>query len=427
MATLDESFFYYEPCKAAYNRILTISKKRGRIISYNDLLEDPSLDEEFRDVLRENKPRPAKTADDAKELIDGLDKYRKTRSMFFMAKEVLEKLKEPKVDVDVLLDDVTNAITKTRSKENVGDLVQSIGKDANALGLIDEALSTEDDILVKTGFKEFDTKNGGLPAEGVLLLAATTSGGKSAMRMNLLRNIYKLNSLSCLTVSLEMNAKKETRRLMSSLTGIPYWKFVKQVLTADERKQTRREWKRFHKFGVENDCRYAVLCPTRGLTITSLLMLVKPYGYNVIAIDYISLLDGLSDDNQWRVLSEITRECKIFSAENKCLVVLLAQLDSEDDRVRYSKGITENVDNAWVWNYSKPEQRELKVLPIKQLKARDQELFSFDLKENFGFMQVLNPEDDGGVDTSGGSAGTQDSDEDPLGEKSLNYADTGVE
>lgn len=425
MSTLDDSFFYYEPCKAAYKRILTISKKRGRIISYDDLLEDPSLDEEFRDVLRENKTRSAKTSDAARELIDGLDKYRKTRSMFFMAKEILDKLKEPKVDVDALLDDVTNSITTTRSKENVGDLVQSVGKDANALGLIDEALSTEDDILLKTGFKEFDERNGGLPAEGVLLLAATTSGGKSTLRMNLLRNIYKLNKVSCLTVSLEMNAKKETRRLMSSLTNIPYWKFVKQKLSDAERKETRREWRRFHKFGVDNECRYAVLCPTRGLSITSLLMLVKPYGYKVIAIDYISLLEGLSDDNQWRVLSEITRECKVFSAENKCLVVLLAQLDSEDDRVRYSKGITENVDSAWVWNYSKPEQRELKVLPVKQLKARDQELFPFDLKENFGFMQVLNMDDDGGVDDSKPS-GTEN-DDDPLGEKHINYGDSGVE
>lgn len=428
-SAVDESFFHYPPCKAAYERIKSISKKRGKIVSYADLLEDPSLDEEFRDVLREAKRISAKTEEAAKELVTGLDKYRKTRELFFMAKNVLDKLKETKVDVDGLLDEVTNAVAKTRSRENIGEIILSVGKDATGLDLIDEALSTEDDVMLKSGITELDERNGGLPSEGVLLLAATTSGGKSAVRMNLMKNLYLLNNISCLTVSLEMNAKKETRRLLSSLTGIQYWKFTKKKLDAGERKESRRAWKRFHNHGVEHDCNYALICPTRGLTITSLLMLVKPYGYKVIAIDYISLLEGLSDDRQWQVLSEITRECKVFSAENHCLVVLLAQLDSDDDRVRYSKGITENVDNAIIWNYSKPEQRELGILPTKQLKARDGELFPIDLVERFDIMTVFNPGDKmpekvaQSVSSSSTAAPEVD---DPLGEQPIDYGDTGV-
>lgn len=346
-----------------------------------------------------------------------------------MAKNVLDKLKETKVDVDGLLDEVTNSVARTRSRENVGEMILSVGKDATGLDLIDEAMSTEDDVLLKTGFKDFDEINGGLPAEGVLLLAATTSGGKSAVRMNLLKNMYLLNKVSCLTVSLEMNAKKETRRLLSSLTGIPYWKYTKQKLDVADRKASRRAWKKFHNHGVENDCSYALVCPTRGLTITSLLMLVKPYGYKVIAIDYISLLEGLSDDRQWQVLSEITRECKVFSAENHCLVVLLAQLDSDDDRVRYSKGITENVDSAWIWNYSKPEQRELGILPAKQLKARDGQLFPFDLIERFDIMSVFNPGDKmpEKVAQAVSSGTTTPEVDDPLGEQPIEYGDAAVD
>lgn len=429
-SAVDETFFHYPPCKAAYERIRSISKKRGKIVSYNDLLEDPALDEEFRDVLREAKRISARTEDAAKELVTGLDKYRKTRELFFMAKNVLEKLKETKVDVDLLLDEVTNAVTKTRSRENVGEIILSVGKDATGLDLIDEALSTEDDVMLKTGFKDFDEINGGLPAEGVLLLAATTSGGKSAVRMNLMKNMYLLNKVSCLTVSLEMNAKKETRRLLSSLTGIQYWKYTKQKLDAAERKASRRAWKKFHTHGVENECNYALICPTRGLTITSLLMLVKPYGYKVIAIDYISLLEGLSDDRQWQVLSEITRECKVFSAENHCLVILLAQLDSDDDRVRYSKGITENVDSALIWNYSKQEQRDLGILPVKQLKARDGQLFPFDLVERFDIMTVFNPGDkmpEKGPQAGPSTESVSPNEDDPLGEQPIDYGDAAVD
>lgn len=427
LASVDESFFHYEPCKAAFNRLITVSKKRSKIISFDDLLEDPALNEEYRDILREYKKKPVKTDDQAKQLLHSLDDYRKTRHLYYMAKNIIDTLKEPEVDVDALLDETTDKLTETRSRESMADLVFTIGADANAEDLAEQAMSPEDEMLLKSGFTEFDERNGGLPSEGVMLLAATTSGGKSVTRMNMMANIYKLNSVSVGTVSLEMNAKKETRRLLSKLTGIAFWKFNKKRLKKEEKDAARLAWKKFHKFGVKNNCGYSLLCPTRGLSIQQLLMLVKPYKWKVLAIDYISLLEGADAADQWKVLSTITRECKVFSAENHCLVILLAQLDSEDDRIRYSKGILEHADNAWIWNYTKQEQRDIKTLPIKQLKARDQELFSFDLKEHFEIMTVLNPSDptpqikDLNDPSSGGSGKTGDDDVDPLKDENVEY------
>ena len=181
--------------------------------------------------------------------------------------------------------------------------------------------------------------------------------------------------------------------MASSLTQIPLWKFLKKRLTKEERIQAKKRLREFHRFGEENQCKFSLLCPNSSINISQLLMMIKPYGYKAVAIDYVSLLEGVSADNQWMVLSDIVRECKIFSEETGCLVVLLAQLDSNDDRIRYSKGMLEHSDNCWVWNYSKPEQRELKTLPVKQLKARDQELFGFDLRESFETMSVFNPDD----------------------------------
>lgn len=395
MASLDESYFHFEPTKAAYKRLQVVAQKRSRILSYDELLEDPALNEEYRDVLREYTKKSIREVEDAVLLLDHLDEYRKTRALYHMAKDIIDTLKKPEVDVDKLIDNVTNQLTLTRSRESMKDAVLSVGKDGNALDLVKEALSLEDDLLLKTGITEFDERNGGLPAEGVFLMAATTSGGKSAVRMNLMKNMYYLNKIDVGTVSLEMNAKKETRRLLSNLTGIPLWKFNKKKLSDAERKQCRVAWKKFHKYGVEHGCRYSLMCPTRGMTISQLLMLMKPYRFKVLAIDYISLLDGVDAQDQWKVLSAITRECKVFSSETKCLVILLAQLDSDDDRIRYSKGILEHCDASWTWNYSKPEQRDLKVLPIQQKKARDQELFPFELKENFECMQVFNMDDKG--------------------------------
>ena len=62
----------------------------------------------------------------------------------------------------------------------------------------------------------------------------------------------------------------------------------------------------------------------------------------MLGIDYVSLLDGVDEKDQWKALSAIVRQCKLFSAENHCLVIALDQLDSDDDRIRYSKGMLEH-------------------------------------------------------------------------------------
>ena len=394
LSSLNQDFFYYEPCKAAFSRIHTIAKKRGHIMTYTELLNDPALSEEFRDILRDSEARIALDKDKAERLIATLDKYRKIRMIYDMSKNAIEKLKADKVDIDDLLNESTAFLTKARSKESLHNIMFTIGKDANALDLIDSALDPTEDPLFKTGFKEFDDRNGGLPTEGVFIMAATTSGGKSTVLMNMLANMYELNNISVANISLEMNEKKITRRFLSRLTKIPFWKFMKKQLSTEERRQAKRAWRKFHAHGEKNDCMFTVVCPTTGVTCTEALTLMRPYGYKVIGIDYIGLLEGADSDDQWRMLNNIARECKIFSGENHCLIILLAQLDDATDKLRYSKGMAEHADNVWRWNYASPEKRESKQLEIVQMKGRDQELFPFVLKEHFEIMSVFNPEDE---------------------------------
>lgn len=403
LSSVDESFFQFEPCLAAYRRLAKVAKARARILTYTELLSDPALDEDFRDILRENTVPICKTVEKSHHLIEKLDTFRKIRSLYGLAKMITKSMDDPAVDIDDLLDKVTDQLTEARSRQEIHDLVHAIGRDANAVDLVDDALSMEDEVLLKCGFSEIDEKNGGVVSEGVMLLAATTSGGKSTMLMNLLTNMYRLNKISVANVSLEMNERKITRRLLSMLTKIPYWKFVKKKLSDEERRAAKRAWKKFHRFGEVNDAQYAFICPKHSVSITQLLTLMKPYGYKVIGIDYVSLLDGVDEKDQWKALSAIVRQCKIFSSENKCLIILLAQLDSDDDRIRYSKGMLEHADAAWTWNYYKPEQRESKIIPVRQLKARDQELFPFELREMFEVMSVENMNGDATVDESAAS------------------------
>ena len=394
LASLTPDFFYYEPTRAAFQRIQTVAKKRGFIVSYTELLEDPALNEEFRDIIRDNPATTIHAPDKADRLVQNLDKYRKVRTLYEMSKRTLEALKAESVEVDELLDKVTSDLTEARSRQKMQNLIHTIGHEANALDLVDKALDPSVETLYKTGFTEFDERNGGLPTNGVLLLAATTSGGKSAVLMNMLTNMYFLNKVSVANFSLEMDEKKITRRLLSRQTQIPFWKFVKGMLSPEERKKAKRAWREIHKFGEENECMYSLICPTHSVSSTEALTLVRPYGYKIIGLDYVGLMTGADGDDQWKALGRIVRECKIFSKENDCLVIVLAQLDAGTEKVRYSQTMLEHADNMWKWNYSTPEKRETKILDIIQGKGRDQELFNFPLKEAFEIMSVLNLDDE---------------------------------
>lgn len=411
LSTLNDSYFQYGPCKAAFRRLKKVAEKRSRVLDYDDLLEDSSLDEEFRDILREDKKKPAKTLEQAKDLLDQLDDYRKMRVAYSCAKEITERLKETKVDPAELLDMMAGKVSEARARENLQDKIVTFGKDGNVEGLLKEVLDPTDEPLLTTGFTEFDTRNGGLPAEGVFILAGTTSGGKSVIRMNLCEYMYYKNNKNVLSVSLEMNEKKEARRLASSLSRVPLWKFIKKQLSKDDRRAVKKAWRDFYDHGEKNDCRYSLFCPTRSLSSRDLFTLLGPYKFDVVAIDYVGLLEGVDEKDQWKTLSAIVRQAKIYSSENHCLVIVLAQLDSEDDRIRYSKGMLEHADACWTWNYSRPEQRELKEIPMQQRKARDQELFPFVLKEQFEIMRVTNPDGVAANHSSGEDYDGSDDDE----------------
>lgn len=192
-----------------------------------------------------------------------------------------------------------------------------------------------------------------------------------------------------------MGDKQEMQRLLARISGVHFWKIKQNKLSPKDKQLINKAYEKFKQHGIDNSCVFSSISPTRSMRIDDALRAVKPYGYDVIGIDYVSLLEGVDEDNQWRVLSSIVRDCKVFSRETKCLVIVLCQLDAETDRLRYSKGMKEHADVMWAWNYTKKEQRELKVLPINVDKARDGELFGFELAERFEVMTVENMVDDG--------------------------------
>lgn len=396
LGSLNKDHFHFQPTLAAFNRIDTLAKKRFEIIDASALVADPVIDEDLRDVLKQQlkKSKGCKSKKQVRSMLEVLERYRKIRAVYGIAKSSFEELEKPDIDIEHLLGEVTEAVARANSNLAEDQFFLHFGKNDTSEDVVEKILNRTKPSRIKTGFIEYDNRNGGFPEEGVVILSATTSGGKSVVAMNLQYNLYMLQNKSTVRVSLEMGDEQETQRLASHITGINFNKFKEARLTIAEKTQVREAFKKFRQHGIDNDIAFTTVSPTVGMTSESTFRMLKPFGYQVVFIDYIGLFEGVDQDAQWRILSATAADAKRFSRQGKkCLVVILAQLDDTSDKLRYSKGIKEHADTMWQWNYSRPEQRELRILPIYVSKDRDGEVFNFELAERFDIMTAENMPD----------------------------------
>lgn len=413
LGKLNKDLFHNPVARAAFERIDRLAKKRFKIVSFKSLLEDPSLDEDIRDALAQVKEKPCAKRSIMVETLTTLEEFRKIRVVANAVEQVVEKLEGSAVDTEAMLMDLTTAVAKANMSKQEDEFFLHFGSQANNDDIIDAICRNETLPRVKTGYTEYDKVNGGFPESGVVILAATTSGGKSTVAMNICRHMFMVNNLSTFRITLEMQAIQETQRLMAHMTGVPLRKFSQAMLDANDKVKVRKAKEQMDAHGKKHGINYTTLSPKANLTMDDCIRLSKPFGYKVLVVDYIGLLAEEDNTDQWKSLMNAARVAKNYTRETGTLVILLAQLDDEKEKLRYSKGMKEHADVLWQWNYSKPEQRELGIIPIDVSKDRDGQLMRFELTERFDIMTAFNPEDaqpDGG---RGGSIEFEDDEEKP--------------
>jgi len=409
LGKLTKDHFHTPVMRRAFERITTLARKRFKIVSWKSLLEDPSLDEDFREILAETDESPCLKKSQMKETLETLEEFRKIRVMQSVAERIYMAIEQTSVDAESLLLEVTQEFTKATAAKHQDVSFLRFGKDANSKAITDQICRNETLPRIPTGLGEYDKTNGGFPDTGVVFLAATTSGGKSIVSMNIGLQMFLKQKLSVFRVSLEMQEIQESQRLYSHMTGIPLKKFKHAKLNSEDKRKVRAAEKMLAEHGEKHGIHHTIHCPKGGLSMEETLQLAKPFGYKVIIIDYIGLLNEDSGKEQWKSLMDAARIAKNYTQETGALVILLAQLDDEKEAMRYSKGMKEHADCVIQWNYSKPEQREIREIPMLVSKDRDGETnFMFNMEERFDIMSVYNP----GQQPSGSGGGNLEFDDD---------------
>ncbi len=204
----------------------------------------------------------------------------------------------------------------------------------------------------------------------------------TSMAVNLMRNMSEFYGKNCALVSLEMSAEQMLARLKAILTGISRTKISLRRLTANERLKVKNAYKSFVLKLKESNTRFSIYTPMAD-GLEEILYSLQPYGYDVILIDYVSLLKEASSSGekaQWENLGGITKFAKRYAEKHNVIIVLLVQV-SKEGLVRYSRTMVEDANHCWVW-IAPSEESEILTLDVQQLKARNLEKFPFQLALN---------------------------------------------
>jgi replicative DNA helicase len=289
------------------------------------------------------------------------------------------------------MDGISESLAKARNTGSTEDMLYHFGRGSNTKHLQERIIKGKLPPLIRTGFKTYDEQCGGVREKSVVILTANTGGLKSTLALNMATNMYEAGNNTAIA-SFEMDEDEVAIRFVSGMSGVPMSRILSGETTAKERNALRKAFAKFEELGQGKKCRFTILSATDcDLGIDQTLATLAPFGYKVIFIDYVSLLADADRDDQWKALSQVARKCKLFAKRNNCVIVLLAQL-SDDDKIRYSKGIAEHADVWWRWRIN-DEERETGVFSIHQAKARNGRIFSWEQGVEFEINKIYNLSD----------------------------------
>lgn len=387
LSTLTLEHFHYSPTKEAFDRISKCAVNRQHIMTWNEICADPVIPQEARDILKLVKRKPVLKLSQIKAMMATLEEYRKLRIAYLIGKQIKEDLNKSSIDVDKMVASIEDKLLKAKSSTSENIFVH-IGTGDNTDALIENIFSDSSTKIIPTGFAAFDNINAGIPRGALFNLCGSTGGGKTTIALQLSKNMA-LDGRKVCFVELEMDHEEIMRRKLSNISEVDMRKFLnpKKWMTKDEQKQTIEAYRKYKEHLQSIGAVETLMVPTKDVSIQDIMFLLKPYKYDVIIIDYIGLLKGTDTDSQWRDMGAVARYAKVFASNNNCVVIMCAQFDASENRIRYSRMVGEHSAYMWTWAYGNKE-KETHILDIDQQKARQGRQFKFQLKEEFHIMRI---------------------------------------
>jgi len=400
IANLSPDHFVLDTYKLAFKRLHSLYLKKGRLLTWKELIFDSSLPERVRDKLRirEIKRQQLSTKDKALLLPRTYDEvtvllesnwYNAVHSRIIkLQNKLTEDLSRSpgNEEINRIYEEVEKSLTDIKSLSSTSGTILHLSKPIIRDTMAGFRHRLKNNFFLPTGFKDFDNKNLGIPLDSYFLISGKTGSGKSTLALQLALNMKRSGARVCF-LPLEMSVEQMLIRIASSLMQVGITKIVKNF-DYYEKKVVKSINKFMKKEDNSPEC-FDFYLPEAGETLVDVLIKLKPYQYDIIFVDYVNLLSPL-DREDWKSLDKAGRAAKVWATNNKTVVCLLAQLDAEKETVRYSKALEEHASNMWVWPENKDKIAEVGYITIKQPKARNQDPFTFKLSVDLSISRISN-------------------------------------
>ncbi|MFH1838309.1 MAG: replicative DNA helicase [Candidatus Kuenenbacteria bacterium] len=178
-----------------------------------------------------------------------------------------------------------------------------------------------------TGFFDLDNILAGLQRSDLVILAARPSMGKTALALDIARNVAIELKIPVGIFSLEMSQDQLVDRLICSQANVDLWRMRTGRLSENENEDD------FPKIGHAmailseapifiDDSATANIMEIR----TKCRRLQAEHGLGLIIIDYLQLMEGRKNENRVQEVAEITRSLKGIARELNIPVLALSQL-----------------------------------------------------------------------------------------------------
>lgn len=393
LSSVDESYFQADESKEIYKAIKDNMSKSGEVPPFRLVVEDPDLRKTTREYFRDSQATVT-TLEEAIKAVKILNRYRQLRGLYEIALKIDSTLQaDDRLEIDVLMDDVSAKMASVRTSKQVTDAFTHFGKNNNSLELVDQLLNGDaSDDTIPTGIKPFDEQSGGLMRGSLTTLGATSGGGKSVMALQLAINQAELG-YKVILVPLEMSRVEMTSRLMANIVKLDVTRILQKRLTQDERDMAARKFKKWLRKVKRAGGRLTVFKPLEDVSIDDVFSATASFDADTVIVDYISLLAGTDGDDNWKKLGAVARVAKINAESTNRANVLLCQV-SEEGKIRYAGAISEHSSQSWVW-VTRKEEREKQVgrIKVEQPKARNSKSFPFEIGIHWEFMRVVSVAD----------------------------------
>src|SRR5262249_7015983 len=176
---------------------------------------------------------------------------------------------------------------------------------------------------VPTGFRDLDTRLGGLHPADLIIIAGRPSVGKSSFAMNIVHNVATKFGAAVAVFSLEMSVSQLVQRMVSGEAAVDSHRMRTGYMN-------EYDWQSVSQAMATLTEEKGLLHRTAGVTTMELRAkarrLKAEHDVALIVIDYLQLMQGRGLENRVQEVAEISRSLKALARELNVPVVALSQL-----------------------------------------------------------------------------------------------------